>query len=66
MTDDDLTAIFAPTSRSSVRIGTLYHDVRQPAFVQVNELLRQHFAVLGTTGSGKIVRGQPVVGRHSG
>ena len=65
-TDDDLTAIFAPTSRSSVRIGTLYHDVGQPAFVQVNELLRQHFAVLGTTGSGKIVRGQPVVGRHSG
>ena len=52
-TDDDLTAIFAPTSRSSVRIGTLHHDARQPAFVLVNELLRQHFAVLGTTGSGK-------------
>ena len=53
VTDDDLTAIFAPTSRSSVRIGTLHHDARQPAFVLVNELLRQHFAVLGTTGSGK-------------
>src|SRR6516225_1788105 len=52
-TDDDLTAIFAPTSCSNVRIGTLYHDVRQPAFVLVNALLRQHFAVLGTTGSGK-------------
>src|SRR5215472_10061020 len=32
-TDDDLTVIFAPTSRSNVRIGTLYHDARQPAFV---------------------------------
>jgi uncharacterized protein len=52
-TGADLTTIFAPTPRSNVRIGTLHHDVRQPAFVLVNELLRQHFAVLGTTGSGK-------------
>jgi hypothetical protein len=28
-------------------------DPTQPAFVAVNELLRKHFAVLGTTGSGK-------------
>src|SRR6266446_3012605 len=52
-TDADLTTIFAPLSRSNVRIGTLHHDARQPAFVLVNELLRKHFAVLGTTGSGK-------------
>jgi DNA helicase HerA-like ATPase len=52
-TDADLTTIFAPLSRSNVRIGTLHHDARQPAFVMVNELLRKHFAVLGTTGSGK-------------
>src|ERR1700730_11282929 len=52
-TGADLTTIFAPTPRSNIRIGTLHHDVRQPAFVLVNELLRQHFAVLGTTGSGK-------------
>jgi uncharacterized protein len=52
-TDADLTTIFAPASRSNVRIGTLHHDAGQPAFVLVNELLRKHFAVLGTTGSGK-------------
>jgi hypothetical protein len=52
-TDADLAAIFAPLSRSNVRIGTLHHDARQPAFVLVNELLRKHFAVLGATGSGK-------------
>ena len=49
----DLTTIFAPVERSNVRIGTLYNDSGQPAFVLVNELLRKHFAVLGTTGSGK-------------
>src|SRR5438132_93122 len=53
VTDADLTTIFAQPSRPSVRIGTLYHDATQPAFVLVNELLRKHFAVLGTTGSGK-------------
>ena len=52
-TDADLTAIFGPVSRSNLRIGTLHHDARQPAFVLVNELLRKHFAVLGATGSGK-------------
>jgi DNA helicase HerA-like ATPase len=52
-TDADLTIIFAPPSHSNVRIGTLYHDASQPAFVLVNELLRSHFTVLGTTGSGK-------------
>jgi uncharacterized protein len=50
---DDLIAIFAQPSPPSIRIGTLYHDATQPAFVLVNDLLRKHFAVLGTTGSGK-------------
>jgi uncharacterized protein len=50
---DDLIAIFAQPSRPSIRVGTLYHDATQPAFVLVNDLLRKHFAVLGTTGSGK-------------
>src|ERR1700719_2004555 len=52
-TGADLTTIFAHLERSNVRIGTLYNDSDQPAFVLVNELLRKHFAVLGTTGSGK-------------
>src|ERR1700751_2738867 len=34
--DADLTTIFAPLSRSNVRIGTLHHDAKQPAFVLVH------------------------------
>ena len=34
--DADLTTIFAPPSRSNVRIGTLHHDARQPAFVRAD------------------------------
>jgi len=52
-TDADLKTIFAQTSRSSVRIGTLHRDATQAAYLLINELLRKHFAVLGTTGSGK-------------
>jgi DNA helicase HerA-like ATPase len=50
---DDLIAIFAQPSRPTIRVGTFCHDTTQPAFVLVNELLRKHFAILGTTGSGK-------------
>jgi DNA helicase HerA-like ATPase len=52
-TTDDLITIFAPPTRSSVRVGTFCQDATRPAFVLLNELLRKHFAVLGTTGSGK-------------
>ena len=51
--DDDLGLVYARPSRSNIRIGTLYNDATRPAFVLVNELLAKHFAVLGTTGSGK-------------
>jgi DNA helicase HerA-like ATPase len=50
---DDLMVIFAQPSRPSIRVGSLYHDAAQPAFVLINELLSKHFAVFGTTGSGK-------------
>jgi hypothetical protein len=52
-TEADLKIIFAQSSRCSVRVGTLHRDTTQPAYVLTNELLRKHFAVLGTTGSGK-------------
>ncbi len=42
-------------SRESVhvRIGAQHHDAARAAYVLTNELLATHFAVLGTTGSGK-------------
>ena len=35
------------------RVGTIYQDQGLPAFVAIDDLLGKHFAVLGTTGSGK-------------
>ncbi|HEX3918388.1 MAG TPA: DUF87 domain-containing protein [Caulobacteraceae bacterium] len=50
---DDLNSIFAPISRKSVKIGTLYQDSSVPARLMVDDLMRKHFIVVGSTGSGK-------------
>ncbi|HWE72445.1 MAG TPA: DUF87 domain-containing protein [Stellaceae bacterium] len=52
-TQDDLQQIYACPAISSARIGSLHHDRSLPAFVKTDDLLGKHFAVLGTTGSGK-------------
>jgi len=49
----DLGCIFAPPSLNSIKIGSLYQDPEVPARLQVDELLRKHFIVVGSTGSGK-------------
>src|SRR5262249_17029295 len=49
----DLAVVYSRPSATNVSIGTLYHDPRRPAFVMVDELLANNFAVLGATGSGK-------------
>ncbi len=36
-----------------VRVGTIRQDSTIPAMVRVDELLGKHFAILGTTGTGK-------------
>ena len=51
--DADLLAIYARPDAQHVRVGSLYHDPARAAFVLTDELLAKHFAVLGTTGSGK-------------
>ncbi|HUT48062.1 MAG TPA: DUF87 domain-containing protein [Alphaproteobacteria bacterium] len=50
---DDLARVYAATNPESVRIGTIHQDRSLPAFAVTDELLGKHFAVLGTTGSGK-------------
>ena len=52
-TEDDLTAVYERPSVSNIRIGTLFHDENRPAYAQIDDMLSKHFAVLGTTGSGK-------------
>ena len=52
-TQDDLQQIYACPAISGARIGSLHHDRSLPAFIKTDDLLGKHFAVLGTTGSGK-------------
>lgn len=52
-TDDDLAAIFAPCAGTNLRIGSLHNAPARPAFLLMDPLLTRHFAVLGSTGSGK-------------
>ncbi len=52
-TEDDLRAIFARPSQSNIRVGALYDNPAQPAYVQIDDMLGKHFAVLGASGSGK-------------
>lgn len=51
--DQDLALIFSARGRAHVTIGTLYptHNVR--ATILIDNLLSRHFAVLGSTGTGK-------------
>ena len=51
--DADLGAIYVKPQAVSARIGSLYHERERAAYVLTDELLAKHFAVLGTTGSGK-------------
>jgi DNA helicase HerA-like ATPase len=52
-TQEDLKQVYARPFVPSVQIGTIYQDQTLPAFVATDDLLGKHFAVLGTTGSGK-------------
>ncbi len=49
----ELEASFCGEPNRSVRIGCIRQDSSIPAMVCVDELLGKHFAILGTTGTGK-------------
>ncbi len=53
MTEADLTTVFSQPSVANIRVGALCDHLARPAFVSVDQLLGQHFAIFGTTGSGK-------------
>ena len=38
---------------TSVRIGAIQQDVSIPAMIDIDEILGKHFAILGSTGTGK-------------
>ena len=54
LADQDETAIvYALPGRPTVCIGSVHQDPRVPACVSIDDLLGKHFALLGTTGTGK-------------
>ena len=52
-TRDDIALIYDCGDEANVRIGSLLQQEDLPAHVMIDPLLSRHFAVLGTTGSGK-------------
>ena len=53
MSPDDLRLIFNKESSPCIEIGRLQQDNRIIAKVRTDDLLSKHFAILGSTGSGK-------------
>lgn len=49
----ELGRIYNRTDKPSIHIGSLSQASALPVYLMTNELLGKHFAVLGTTGSGK-------------
>ncbi|MEQ1694935.1 MAG: ATP-binding protein [Hyphomicrobiaceae bacterium] len=49
----ELRMAFCGDDETSVRVGAIRQDSSIPAMVKVDDLLGKHFAILGTTGTGK-------------
>ena len=49
----DLAIIHHPHGRQSIEIGKLSQDESIPAMVCIDDLLKRHFAIVGSTGTGK-------------
>ena len=53
ITSQELRTIYAPTGSDQINVGSLQQDRSVVAYVDVEEMLSKHFAVLGSTGVGK-------------
>jgi uncharacterized protein len=49
----ELSLAYACDAASSVRVGYIQQDPTIPAMIKIDEMLGKHFAILGTTGTGK-------------
>ncbi len=50
---DELRLVYTTQGSTKIEIGHLHHDASVDAYVDVDNTLAKHFAVLGTTGVGK-------------
>jgi uncharacterized protein len=53
ITSEDLRIVYAPSGSDQINVGTLQQDPSVIAYVDIEEMLSKHFAVLGSTGVGK-------------
>ena len=53
MSPDDLKLIFSNENEQTIRVGRLQQDNNIVAQVRTDDLLSKHFAIIGSTGSGK-------------
>ncbi|WP_373486701.1 ATP-binding protein [Blastomonas sp.] len=53
MTGNDLKQVYAADARPHIEIGTVYPTIDTRAALYVDALLGKHFALLGSTGTGK-------------
>jgi DNA helicase HerA-like ATPase len=53
ISNDDLRTVYAPSGADQIDVGVLQQDASVIAYVDVEEMLSKHFAVLGSTGVGK-------------
>ncbi len=52
-TNSDLRQIYASDGRSSIQVGTVYPTTDIRAGIYIDAMLGKHFALLGSTGTGK-------------
>lgn len=53
MSPDDLKLIFTTEKDQTIKVGRLQQDNKIVAHVRTDDLLSKHFAIIGSTGSGK-------------
>ncbi len=53
LSSGDFRLIYRSCDDATANIGTLQQDASIDAYININEMLNKHFAVLGTTGVGK-------------
>jgi uncharacterized protein len=49
----ELSMAYACDEATGVRVGHIQQDASIPAMIKIDEMLGKHFAILGTTGTGK-------------
>jgi hypothetical protein len=50
---NELALAYACDAQTAIKVGHIQQDPTIPAMIKIDELLGKHFAVLGTTGTGK-------------